>query len=209
MIDERFYGQALREAESGVRRDDIWAKALATSNGELDRIRSVYIELLAQHLANTSANEERMAYWTGAKRRVKKYLIILTGALSIFTVALITCNALYQDYKIQWLLQYGDTLQAQHRYEPRRFFDKNGKQYIEPTIKEMWDIELASEGLISSDNFSDIQMDLYQMSPTQLYLKYGEPASTLIMARSSMINSMFSVRLPSMWEALLSGFRVR
>jgi hypothetical protein len=209
LVDEIFYGQALREAESGVRRDDIWAKALATSDGELDRIRSIYIELLAQYLASANAKERRTKYWSEVKRRVKKFLIFFAAVLTLYTIAAIGCNALYKNYKNQWLVQHGDKLQARDRHEPRRLFDRDGKAYLEPTTKELWDIELAARGLISPNNFSQLQVDMYQMSGSQLYGRYGESASTLILARSSISGDMFSARPPSMWDAILSGFKVR
>ncbi|HQR69911.1 MAG TPA: hypothetical protein PLE54_04865 [Burkholderiaceae bacterium] len=47
-IDEQIiYAEALREIESGVRRDGLWAKAVASSNGDEPKAKSAYICLVA------------------------------------------------------------------------------------------------------------------------------------------------------------------
>lgn len=209
MVDEKFYGEALREAESGVRRDGIWAKALTVSNGDTDRIRSNYIELLAQHLSKIQRQEERTAYWADVKVRCQKVVILTTGALIFLAVATTICNIQYKQFEKQWLINYGETLQAQDHHELRRLFDKNRNMYMEPTTREMWDVELASSGLTSPQNLNPLQMDLYRMSPSDLYFKYGNSAETLIALSANIGTLMSRARPPSMWHAILSGFRVR
>lgn len=49
--DNKYYGEAVREIESGIRRDDLWGRAVARSSGDIQRSHSLYLELLAQQLA--------------------------------------------------------------------------------------------------------------------------------------------------------------
>lgn len=209
LVDEKFYGDALKEAESGVRRDDIWAKALANSNGDLDRIRSIYIELLAQHFSKTKTAQRRTASITLAKSRLKSFATFLIASAIVITVAVLSLNALYSEYTDKWLVNYGNTLQINNQYEPRRLLARDGTTFMEPTVKELWDVQLAQYGLKSTNDFSQVQMNLYRMGPSQLYGVYGESATTLIGSIASVSGLMRSAQPPSMWEALLSGFRVR
>lgn len=60
-INDKYYGEALRSLERGERRDELWAKAYAKSQGDESRTRALYIELLAGYLAVTDPDlaEER------------------------------------------------------------------------------------------------------------------------------------------------------
>jgi hypothetical protein len=49
-VDGHYYGQALREAESGQRRDDLWGKAFVLSQGDERKSKALYLDLLAQWL---------------------------------------------------------------------------------------------------------------------------------------------------------------
>lgn len=49
-LEERLYADALKEIEQGVRRDGLWAKALAKSNGNEDAAKGAYIEYRVQSL---------------------------------------------------------------------------------------------------------------------------------------------------------------
>lgn len=46
-----YYGQAIRELEGGLRRDDLWGRAFARSGGDVQKAHAIYIDLLAKHLA--------------------------------------------------------------------------------------------------------------------------------------------------------------
>ncbi|SPU54096.1 hypothetical protein [Bordetella trematum] len=50
-VSDKYYGEALRELENDERRDDLWAKAYAQSQGDESKTKARYIELLARHLA--------------------------------------------------------------------------------------------------------------------------------------------------------------
>lgn len=49
-LDE-FYGEAVRQFESGERRDDIWGKAFSQCEGDVQKSNGVYVSLLALQLA--------------------------------------------------------------------------------------------------------------------------------------------------------------
>ncbi|MFM0377874.1 hypothetical protein PQQ72_12785 [Paraburkholderia strydomiana] len=49
-LDE-FYGEAVRQFESGERRDDIWGKAFSQCKGDVQKTNGVYVSLLALQLA--------------------------------------------------------------------------------------------------------------------------------------------------------------
>jgi hypothetical protein len=49
-LDE-FYGEAVRQFESGERRDDIWGKAFSQCKGDVQATNGVYVSLLALQLA--------------------------------------------------------------------------------------------------------------------------------------------------------------
>jgi hypothetical protein len=55
LTEETLYSQALREMESGLRRDGIWAKALADSDMDKDIAAAKYIKLRVQSLKDEAA----------------------------------------------------------------------------------------------------------------------------------------------------------
>ena len=59
MVEEQLYSQALNELESGVRRDGLWAKALAASEGDEARAKAQYISLVVQALKDETHMQRR------------------------------------------------------------------------------------------------------------------------------------------------------
>ena len=55
--DEEIYSHVLKEIESGIRRDGLWAKALANSAGDSEKAKSFYIKYRAQ----TIKDERKLA----------------------------------------------------------------------------------------------------------------------------------------------------
>ncbi len=49
------YGQALRELESGLRRDDLWAQAFVKSGGDENKTKAIYLNLVATRLAHEAS----------------------------------------------------------------------------------------------------------------------------------------------------------
>ncbi|MBK6357127.1 MAG: hypothetical protein IPF44_10570 [Betaproteobacteria bacterium] len=64
LSEEEVYAQVIREIECGVRRDGIWAKSMADSQGDLTKAKALYIKLRVQsirdeiHVANAFASAE-------------------------------------------------------------------------------------------------------------------------------------------------------
>ncbi|HHZ94359.1 MAG TPA: hypothetical protein EYN67_02110 [Flavobacteriales bacterium] len=50
LAEEQLYEQALAELESGVRRDGLWAKALANSSGDEAKIKGLYLKFRVQSM---------------------------------------------------------------------------------------------------------------------------------------------------------------
>ena len=48
LVEEELYAEALRELEQGIRRDGLWAKAFAKSEGNEEKAKALYIELRVQ-----------------------------------------------------------------------------------------------------------------------------------------------------------------
>ena len=55
LLEEAFYAEALREIESGMRRDGIWAMAMAESDMDQGRAAAKYIKLRVQSLKDEAA----------------------------------------------------------------------------------------------------------------------------------------------------------
>lgn len=49
-LDEQIYAQVLSEIENGQRRDGLWAKALAHSDGSNEKAKSLYIKYRAESI---------------------------------------------------------------------------------------------------------------------------------------------------------------
>lgn len=56
--DEQVYALVLKEIESGKRSDGLWAKAMADSNGNSDKAKSIYIKYRAVAIKDEVALEK-------------------------------------------------------------------------------------------------------------------------------------------------------
>ena len=50
LAEEMLYAEAMREIEQGIRRDGLWGKALAESDGDEKKARGQYLKLRVQSL---------------------------------------------------------------------------------------------------------------------------------------------------------------
>ena len=50
LMEESLYADALREIETGIRRDGIWAKALVDSNMDQSKAAAIYIKMRVQSM---------------------------------------------------------------------------------------------------------------------------------------------------------------
>jgi len=55
LLDEQIYAQVLSEIENGQRRDGLWAKALAHSDGSNEKAKSLYIKYRADSIRDEIA----------------------------------------------------------------------------------------------------------------------------------------------------------
>mgnify|MGYP001546509371 CR=1 FL=1 len=62
LMEESLYADALREIESGIRRDGIWAKALVEANMDQSKAAAIYIKMRVQSMKDEllfSAEQEK------------------------------------------------------------------------------------------------------------------------------------------------------
>jgi len=68
LVEEKIYGQVLREIESGFRRDGLWAKALQKSRGNEQETKAFYIEYRVQSIKDESEIAETLSTEQEEKR---------------------------------------------------------------------------------------------------------------------------------------------
>lgn len=104
--DNKYYGEAIQEVETGRRRDHLWGKAIAKSSGDMNLCQSIYIQLLAQELAAEDGSPTTHQLIIKTKDTVTKKvkillvasgLIIGSGALAIGGTQLV--SKVYSDAK--------------------------------------------------------------------------------------------------------------
>ena len=61
LVEERIYEQVLREIESGIRRDGLWAKALQKSRGNEQEAKALYIEYRVQSIKDEAEISETLS----------------------------------------------------------------------------------------------------------------------------------------------------
>lgn len=67
--DEESYSQVLNEIESGIRRDGLWAKALANSAGDSEKAKSLYIKYRAQAIKDERKLSENISFTRNEKHK--------------------------------------------------------------------------------------------------------------------------------------------
>lgn len=69
LADEAFYAKAAEEMGTGLRREGLWAKAIATTDGDESKAHAKYISLLAGAIRDEAYLDERAAEEAEAQRR--------------------------------------------------------------------------------------------------------------------------------------------
>jgi hypothetical protein len=69
MQEEEIHAAALREVESGRRRDGLWAKALIEGSGERSRVESIYLRELVAAMRDESYIARRLDDFTDAAEK--------------------------------------------------------------------------------------------------------------------------------------------
>jgi hypothetical protein len=96
---DKYYGHALREAESGKRRDDLWGRAFAQAKGDQQAASGIYIDLLAKRLEQLAGAPERVAQVEEAKHIAGAFgSMALEGAGKVL------------DFAVRWAIRFGVSL---------------------------------------------------------------------------------------------------
>jgi hypothetical protein len=87
VASDAIYAAALREYESGKRRDGLWARALVASKGEAGRQESEYIRALVEQMAKEEAQAAMQRDPAAARRARAMSLtpgekVMMIGALA-------------------------------------------------------------------------------------------------------------------------------
>lgn len=160
--DNKYYGEAIREAETGRRRDDLWGKAIAKSSGDMNLCQSIYIQLLAQELAMEDGAPTSQQLIEKAKEKASTTfkslllasgLIIGSGALAIGGSQLIS--------KIYFDAKYNEASQARiGQYEDLM---NNLKDYLSSNGYKLANTEVQKDASLSL-------LDLFQKYPSEIAL---------------------------------------
>jgi hypothetical protein len=76
-VHEKFYGRAVEEIAKGIRRDDLWAKALALSAGDTKKGQAIYVDLLARHFSDEESAEKTKQQKMMAISATRKAFIVV------------------------------------------------------------------------------------------------------------------------------------
>ncbi|MEZ2311081.1 hypothetical protein AB6809_30995 [Paraburkholderia sp. RCC_158] len=76
---KKLYGEAVREFESGIRRDEIWGSAFVNAGGNPQQASAIYVDLLAEHLSHAGAEigprNRRRTKWTWTALEIFLWLV--------------------------------------------------------------------------------------------------------------------------------------
>ena len=86
LAEEMLYAEAMREIEQGIRRDGLWGKAIADSDGEETKAKAQYLNLRVQALKD-ELQKERQAIEEVAieKKKSEKKKNVEDGIRSYFS----------------------------------------------------------------------------------------------------------------------------
>ena len=72
LLEEQLYSDVLNEVQSGVKREGLWAKAIAKSNGNESKAKSLYIEFRVQSMRDDLELGNELVDLAKAKEAQKK-----------------------------------------------------------------------------------------------------------------------------------------
>ncbi len=70
LVEEKLYEQVLREVESGVRRDGLWAKAFQKSHGDEQKAKALYFEYRLQSIKDEAEISAALAEINNSDDRI-------------------------------------------------------------------------------------------------------------------------------------------
>lgn len=182
---EKYYEQAFREIEAGYRRDGLWGKAFSRSKGDLQKAKAIYLDMLAQHLeseANAPAKKEKkVRFRFTIKRWAVRLFVIGLGVIALSQIA----STLYDDYTRDWAANRMFSNFESANEKPRIMADARGNLFTEPTREQYYEAVVARSTGASIDSFTEVQKDLATLNQSEIFGKYGEAGSSLIMGSAS------------------------
>lgn len=207
-VKDEFYGQALREIESGSRRDDLWGRALAKSGGSYQKAKAEYVNMLALQL-------EAMAC-APIRRQKKQIKVFFIKRWSIRLAAIGCCLTLlglytahwYRSYQLDWIAKVA-VRDYQPKSEPQTVFvDSKGNRFLEPTWEQYYAVVVANDTGKGFDSFTEVQQDLAENDTFLIYSKYGPAAARLIgfYAEAMRVHHRATVNSPSFFQAMMDLF---
>ncbi len=190
-VHEKYYGHATREAESGVRRDDIWAKAFAEAGGDPLRAKALYIQLVAHHLAASAASFEReerriavahatlkaggAIVKTGKRAAFLCFLWVVWAVLSLVLLGILGNQSqdLYKAFVRDEAI--GLKVADDPRFPRQTLYDVDGKPFLEPSRQDYYNAAvLRSTGHLNAPLPEQLTGN---PMPFDLYLRYPEDAA--------------------------------
>lgn len=190
-IHEKFYGQAMREINSGAAiRHDLWAKAIALSAGDREAAQSVYLDLLARHFSEAAqkAGREEMkqtaigiAHLAGRQGKIAGFKVLCWGiwaALSILIYIGAThwVDKLYQGF----IYDYSNAIVPTQQDKPLTFTDPQGHIQTEPTHKQYYQAYVSKVTGIKFSDLPEQAIASVRDDSYSLQLTYGEEGGRLL-----------------------------
>lgn len=196
-----FYGMAFREIERGVRRDDLWGRALASAGGDHQKARGEYIELLASHLEMEALAPVRKRQKQQLGLFVKRWLVsfVLIGCVLLPLVVL--CSHLYEGYKHDWIANVAVRDYPQPITPERMLADAKGRKFLVPTFQQYYEVSAG----VNAGSYTEVQKDLAEKTASSIYLKYGDDAGGTLIGGYADANSVHfraSINPPSFFEMI-------
>lgn len=196
-----FYGMAFREIERGVRRDDLWGRALANADGDHQRARGEYIELLADHMEREALTPVRNMQRQKLLLLVRRWLTMLAALGCVLVPLAILCLYLHEGYKSDWVANVAVRDYPLSIGPIRQLVDAKGRKFSLPTFQQYYEVAAG----IKVDSFTEVQRDLADKNPLSIYMKYGEDAGGILLAGYAdaiRVHSQASLNPPSFLEMI-------
>jgi hypothetical protein len=172
MAHDKYYGQALREAESGKRHDDLWGRAFAMAKGDSQVASGFYIGLLAKRLEEEAGAPERVAQALEAK-----LLVGTVGSMAVEGTRRLV------EFAFRWVIRgviclaiaigvtYGGTY-VYSEVKAKELTDKSypaHQQALEEGVQKFRWLKLSKGRLYPE---AEIRKDFETLNAIQLQLKY-------------------------------------
>lgn len=196
-----FYGRALREIERGVRRDDLWGKALANADGNPQKARGQYIELLAGHMEREELVFVRNRRKQKLRILAKLWSVSILGVVCVLVPLVVLSSHLYEGYKSDWIANVAVRDYPASATSARVLINAKGQSFSLPTFQQYYQVAAG----MNVDSFTEVQRDLAQMRPSSIYMKYGEEAGGVLVVGFSealRVHSLASLKPPSFFEMI-------